>query len=110
MRNKKPPLVGGFNAKNKQFILPKILSDTGKLEFRTTELIVFHEMAHLKHFEELGDVYHTLNELEKEMYVWKEILANRGKWTVEELNDSLDYINRIRRNPKYGKLEPLEIK
>jgi hypothetical protein len=110
MHNKRPPLVGGFDAINKQFILPKKLMENGKLEFATTEIIVFHEMAHLRHFEEIGDSYHILNELEKEMYVWKQILENRAKWTEQELYEALDYINRIRSNPKYGNLKPIEIK
>jgi hypothetical protein len=42
------------------------------------------------------------------MYVWQQILANRGKWTEKEFKESLRYINDIRTNPKYG-LKPLKI-
>ncbi|WP_282786479.1 zincin-like metallopeptidase toxin domain-containing protein [Flavobacterium croceum] len=101
MRNKKPPLVGGFDAINMQMILPK----------NTTEIVAFHEMAHVKHFEQIGEVYHTLDRLQKETYVWKQIIENKGKWTKDELQDALDYINRIRTEPKYGyNLKPLKIK
>ena len=95
MRNN--DLVGGFNAINKQMILPT----------NSTEIVVFHEMAHVKHFEEVGEVaYNIASKLDKEMYVWKQILDNRGKWTEKELQSSLDYINRIRVDD-FG-LEPLK--
>jgi len=94
--------VGLFHAGTKQLILTK----------DCTEIVAFHEMCHLKHFEEVGEIaYKGYNKLEKEMYVWKQILSNKGKWTKAELDDSLDYINRIRTEPKYGyNLEPLKIK
>jgi hypothetical protein len=90
--------VGGFNAKTRQFYLSK----------NATELVAFHEMTHLKHFEELGEAYLSLSKLKKETYVWNEILANRSKWTNAELQDSLNYINRERK--KAGINEPLIIK
>jgi zincin-like metallopeptidase toxin 4 of polymorphic toxin system len=86
MKGTKPPLVGGFDAVNMQMILPK----------DATEIIAFHEMAHVKHFEELGETYHTLQRLQKESYVWKQILENSGRWTKAELKESLRYINEIR--------------
>lgn len=89
---------GGFNASTKQFFLSK----------KATEIVAFHEMAHLKHFEEIGDVYLTLSRLEKETYVWEQILANRNKWTNSELQDALNYINRIRKS--FGIKEPIKIK
>ncbi len=89
---------GGFNAYTKQFYLSK----------NATEIVAFHEMAHLKHFEEVGDVYLTMSKLEKETYVWNQILANRSKWTKAELQDALNYINRERK--KAGIKEPLKIK
>ncbi|WP_296146403.1 zincin-like metallopeptidase toxin domain-containing protein [uncultured Flavobacterium sp.] len=99
MSSQNPPLVGGFDAITKQFILSK----------EATEIIVFHELAHLKHMEELGEiVYKSLSKLDKEMYVWKQILQNRKLWTDAEFIDSLNYINRIRVND-YG-LEHLIIK
>ena len=92
---------GGFNAHTKQFYLSK----------NATEIVGFHEMAHFKHFEQMGEAYFTLSRLEKETFVWEQILANRGKWTKAELQDGLRYINDIRTNPKYGyNLEPLKIK
>ncbi len=65
-------------------------------------------MSHFKHFEELGEAYFSLSKLDKEMYVWKEIFANKYKWTKAELQDALNYINRIRVK-EYG-LKPLKIK
>ncbi|KAA0126888.1 hypothetical protein FY557_15410 [Chryseobacterium sp. SN22] len=88
-----------FHAGTQQMILTK----------NCTEIVAFHEMCHLKHFKEVGEIaYKRLSRLDKEMYVWKQILANRGKWTEAELKDSLDYINRIR-TEQYG-LKPIIIK
>lgn len=89
---------GGFNAHSEQFYLSK----------NATEIVGFHEMAHFKHYEEVGEAYLTLSKLEKETYVWEQILANRNKWTKAELQDSLNYINGIREE-QYG-LEILKIK
>lgn len=89
---------GGFNASTKQFFLSN----------KATEIVSFHEMAHLKHFEEIGDIYLTLSRLEKETYVWKQILANKNKWTKAELLDALNYINRVRKAA--GIKEPIKIK
>jgi hypothetical protein len=89
---------GGFNAHTKQFYLSK----------NATEIVAFHEMAHLKHFEQMGKAYLTLSKLEKETFVWEQILANRGKWTKRELKDSLKYINIERE--KAGIKEPLKKK
>jgi hypothetical protein len=92
---------GGFNAHSRQFYLSK----------NATEIVSFHEIAHLKHFEEIGETYLTLSKLEKETYVWEQILGNRSKWTKAELQDSLRYINDIRTNPRYGyNLQPIKIK
>jgi hypothetical protein len=101
MRSQDPPYVGLFQPNTKQFFLAS----------EATEIIVFHEMAHLKQFEELGEAtYLTLSTLDKEMYVWNQILANRVRWTEAELEESLRYINRIRTEPKYGySLEPIKI-
>lgn len=99
MSSRNPPLVGGFDAVTKQFILSK----------NATEIIAFHELAHLKHMEEVGEaIYNTLSKLDKEMFVWKQILKNRKAWTEAELLESLNYINRIRVDD-YG-LEPIIIK
>lgn len=99
MKTSKTPKVGLFHTRTKQMILTK----------NCTEIVAFHELCHLKHFEEVGEIaYQGFNRLEKEMYVWKQILANRGKWTKAELEDSLDYINRVR-TEEYG-LKPLIIK
>jgi hypothetical protein len=99
MNGRKPPLVGGFDSITKQFILSK----------EVTEIVAFHELAHLKHMEELGEItYNSLSRLEKEMYVWKQISENRKLWTDAELLDSLNYINEIR--VKEYRLDPLTIK
>ena len=89
---------GGFNAQTKQFYLSK----------NATEIVGFHEMTHLKHFEQIGESYLTLSKLEKETFVWEQILANRSKWTKAELQDALNYINKKRR--EVGIKEPLKIK
>ncbi|UOX34878.1 hypothetical protein LXD69_05045 [Flavobacterium sediminilitoris] len=105
--------VGGFNAETKQLILPRKLIDFEKKIYENpTEIVLFHEMKHLEHFEEVGEIsYNKLDVLKKETYVWNKILAERGKWTKDELTDALEYINRIRTEPKYGyNLKPITIK
>ncbi|WP_294204119.1 MULTISPECIES: zincin-like metallopeptidase toxin domain-containing protein [Chryseobacterium] len=74
---------------------------------KASELVIFHEMAHVKHFEIYGEAYHNLSRLEKETYVWNQVYENKDRWTKAELQSSLDYINEIRVE-EYG-LEPLEI-
>lgn len=99
MKSSIPPKVGMFSAQTGQLILTK----------ECTEIVAFHEMCHLKHFEEVGaEVYRGYNRLTKEMYVWKQIIAQRSRWTEAELNDAFNYINRVRVN-EYG-LKPLKIK
>ncbi|WP_185155102.1 zincin-like metallopeptidase toxin domain-containing protein [Chryseobacterium sp. c4a] len=99
MKSSIPPKVGMFSAETGQLILTK----------ECTEIVAFHEICHLKHFEEVGaEAYRGYNRLTKEMYVWKQIIAQRGRWTEAELNDALNYINRVRVN-EYG-LKPLKIK
>ncbi len=102
MKTTRPPYVGMFNAETKQFLLSK----------DATEIVAFHEMAHVKHFETVGEAaYKTYSTLEKEMYVWKEIISQRFRWTTAELEDALGYINRIRTSPEFGyNLEPLKVK
>jgi Metallopeptidase toxin 4 len=105
--------VGGFNAETKQFILPRKLIDVERKIYQNpTEIVLFHETKHFEHFEEIGEIaYSKLNTLQKETYVWNKILAKRGKWTNDELKESLEYINRIRTEPRYGyNLKPLTIK
>lgn len=78
---------GGFDAENLQLILT----------LNPSELTSFHELMHVKHYEEVGrEAYLKLNKLEREMYVWEQIYKNRNKWTEDEFRESLDYINFIR--------------
>ena len=59
--------------------------------------------------EQVGEeVYKTLSKIDKETYVWEQILKNRHRWTKAELEDSLNYINRERK--KAGITEPIKIK
>jgi hypothetical protein len=96
------PKVGVFDSKTAQMLLPK----------NTTEIIAFHELAHVKHWKSVGDdVYQTINTLDREMNVWEQVFKNRSRWTKEELEDALRYINDIRVSPRYGfEIEPLHIK
>ncbi|MGG8496191.1 zincin-like metallopeptidase toxin domain-containing protein [Tenacibaculum sp. TC6] len=79
--------AGAFDARTKQMVLGE----------KSTELVAFHEKAHLKHFEELGEAYHPLKTWEKETYVWEQIWSRRRDWTKEELELSLNYANRERK-------------
>jgi hypothetical protein len=98
MANSRPPKVGSFDYNSRQLILSK----------GTTEIVAFHEISHVKHWHSLGDnVYKSTNILEREMYVWKEILKNKNRWTQDELADSLRYINNIR--VRNFRLKPLSI-
>jgi Metallopeptidase toxin 4 len=82
------------------------------LSKEATEIVAFHEMAHVKHFDGVGEAaYKTYTMLDKEMFVWKQIFSQRNKWTQAELQDALNYINRIRTEVQFGyNLEPLNIK
>lgn len=79
--------AGAFDAKTMQMVLPD----------GATELVAFHEMAHLKHYEEIGDAYYSLKTWQRETYVWEQIWSESRKWTSEELKTSLNYANKHRK-------------
>jgi hypothetical protein len=83
---KKEGFAGAYDAKTRQMVLGS----------ESTELVAFHEKAHLQHFEELGEVYNSLKTWEKETYVWEQIWSRRRYWTKKELQVSLSYVNRER--------------
>ncbi|MGG6229635.1 zincin-like metallopeptidase toxin domain-containing protein [Tenacibaculum sp. SDUM215027] len=83
---KKEGFAGAFDAKTKQMVLGE----------KATELVAFHEKAHLQHFEELGEVYHPLKPWQKETYVWEQIWSRKRNWTQKELEHSLRYVNSVR--------------
>jgi chaperonin cofactor prefoldin len=89
--------AGAYDAKTKQMVLGK----------NATELVAFHEKAHLLHFEKYGEAYHSFKTWEKETYVWEQIWSRRRYWSKKELQMSLDYVNRER--IKEG-IQPLKIK
>ena len=79
--------VGGFNSKTKEFYLLK----------KSTEIVVFHEQCHLAQWAEIGDkLYSELSILDKETYVWEQIYKHKNLWTIDELKESLKYINETR--------------
>jgi len=117
VRNYKPVLLGGirfdnvndlfyylrnegfaglFDHQNKQIIL----------RANASEYLLFHEMAHLKHFEEIGDAYLPLKPWQRETYVFEEIWKQKHLWTKKEAQHALDYVNQVR--SEYG--QPLVIK
>jgi hypothetical protein len=69
---------------------------------------IYHEFMHFKHSQELGvDQYlklggkGTTGELAKEQYVFDKIVQSKEKFTREELEHALRYINDVRN--KFGK-------
>ncbi len=84
-------LVGQFDATNMQMVMPKVKLNNGWVT--PTEIVAFHEMAHVKQFEQLKNSYFELSSFTKEKYVWDQILANRHRWTERELRDALCYMN-----------------
>jgi len=80
--------AGLFDHQNKQIILTK----------NPTEYLIFHEMGHLKHLEEIKDTYKTLQPWQRETYVFEEIWKQRHLWTKKELQHALDYVNFERKN------------
>ncbi len=94
---KRKGFAGAFDARTKQFILSE----------KSTELVAFHEKAHLQHFEELGEEYHLLKPWGKETYVFEKIWSQKHLWTEEELTISLNYVNRERIN---AGVRPLTVK
>lgn len=93
----KKGFAGAYDSKTKQMILGN----------EPTELVAFHEKAHLLHFEELGEAYNNLKPWQKETYVWEQIWSRKRQWTNKELQTSLNYVNRER--IKAG-IQPLKIK
>lgn len=65
---KRKGFAGAFDARTKQFILSE----------KSTELVAFHEKAHLQHFEELGEEYHLLKPWEKETYVFERKFGHKN--------------------------------
>jgi polyhydroxyalkanoate synthesis regulator phasin len=94
---KREGFAGAYDARTKQMVLSE----------KSTELVAFHEKAHLQHFEELGDAYYDLETWQKETYVWNQIWSRKRYWTKKELQTSLNYVNRER--IKAG-IRPLNIK
>ncbi|WBZ94053.1 zincin-like metallopeptidase toxin domain-containing protein [Chryseobacterium wangxinyae] len=80
--------AGLFDHQNKQIILTK----------NPTEYLIFHEMGHLKHLEEIKDIYKTLQPWQRETYVFEEIWKQRHLWTKKELQHALNYVNFERKN------------
>jgi hypothetical protein len=75
------------------------------LDEKISRLHVFHEMAHLKQFEQIGlKAYNALSTAEKETYVWLQILETRNLWTEKELIASLAYANDYRKKAGLAEL------
>lgn len=74
--------AGLFDHHNKQIILTA----------NPTEYLIFH----LKHLEEIKEVYNTLLPWQRETYVFEEIWKQRHLWTREELEHALRYVNSER--------------
>ncbi|OUJ67776.1 zincin-like metallopeptidase toxin domain-containing protein [Hymenobacter crusticola] len=56
-----------------------------------------HEMKHAKHWAQVGaQPYQDLSTLEKETYVFQELLREKHNLTSAELLDAFRYINKIR--------------
>jgi len=71
------------------------------LRSTTSELTVFHEMAHIKIWKKLSpEDYAKLPEWEDETYVWEQIWKTRKRWSKKELVDSFIYVNEKR--SEYG--------
>ena len=108
VRNYKPVLLGGikfdnvndlfyylrnegfaglFDHQNKQIIL----------RANASEYLLFHEMAHLKHFEEIGNAYLPLKAWQRETYVFEEIWKQKHLWTKQEQEHALKYVNGERK-------------
>lgn len=83
---RKENFAGLFDHHSKQLILTK----------NPTEYLMFHEMAHLKHFEKIGDAYLLLKPWQRETYVFEEIWKQRHLWTNKELEHALKYVNDVR--------------
>lgn len=96
MSSYRPKKVGSFDHKTKQMFLPK----------DTTELVAFHELMHVQHWNLVGgsEIYNTISKLDREMFVWQKIYKSRSNWTLEELDDALGYINRERQKAGKSKL------
>lgn len=88
MRNE--GFAGCFDARTRQMFLRH---EVGELP---TQYLTFHEMMHLRHFEEIGDAYHGLKAWQKETYVFEQIWKNKGIFNEGELKHALKYVNQER--------------
>jgi hypothetical protein len=79
--------VGGFNPNTGQIVLRPDAS----------LLSALHESFHAKQFKELGkEEYLKLSTLEKEEYVYNEIMKNKSKFSAEEIYEAQRYIFKLR--------------
>ncbi|WNS41053.1 zincin-like metallopeptidase toxin domain-containing protein [Paenibacillus sp. MMS20-IR301] len=79
--------VGGFNPNTGQIVLRPDASILSAL----------HESFHAKQFRELGkEKYLKLSTLEKEEFVYNEIMMNKSKFNAEEIYEAQRYIFKLR--------------
>lgn len=79
--------VGGFNPSTGQIILRPDAS----------YLSAIHESYHAKHFGELGkEKYMKLSTIEKEEYVYNEIMKSKDKFNSSEIYEAQRYIYKLR--------------
>ncbi|MGE8000550.1 zincin-like metallopeptidase toxin domain-containing protein [Lysinibacillus sp. NPDC093190] len=90
----------------------KVLNDTleagfdnvnGKIYIKKDPSLInlYHEGYYAGQWLELGrDAYNKQSRLEKEEYVYKQVMKNRHLFDEASIEHSFEYINRLRRNSK----------
>lgn len=59
-----------------------------------SSFVHFNNVSEVKQWHNRGSkIYEGIESLDREMYVWEQIYKNKSKWTDEELEDALRYIN-----------------
>jgi hypothetical protein len=87
-----------FDPETRQVLLPK----------GVTELGLFHEHEHVKHFLELGGdlkAYNAVGKLAREERVYEAIMKNKERFNTIEIKGSTDYIEGLRLKKAYGKID-----
>ncbi len=84
-----PNVAAGFDGVKKEIILRR----------NATELEVFHELSHLRQYQQIGpDAYNALSRIEKEQFVFDLLENSKKRWygfSEAERLSAIDYILRI---------------
>jgi hypothetical protein len=85
--------------------------NTGKVYLRkgATKYEAFHEAQHAKQWKELGvDAYKQQSRVQREQYVYDQIMKNKDQFSPAELDHAKRYIDRLRNENGLGPVDAME--